>query len=270
MVDTRMTTTDDGTARPEGRTAPSGGSQETRGIPAQLREDMAVIFERDPAARSFWEVAFAYPGLHALVCYRLAHVLWQRGLKTVARIVSHAARFFTGIEIHPGAVIGRRFFIDHGMGVVIGETATIGDDVTIYQGVSLGGTSLVRGKRHPTIEDCVVVGADATVLGPVNVGRGSRIGAGSVVVDDVPANATVVGIPGRVVEGEGVRRDSDAGRISLDHGNLPDPIAHTLATLLERVRLLEEEIERLRSPRETGDGSQGQGPKDAKALRRSA
>ena len=263
--------TDDATARLEGQTSPPGaGPQGARGILAQLREDMAVIFERDPAARSLWEVAFAYPGLHALVCYRLAHTLWQRGLKTLARIVSHAARFFTGIEIHPAAVIGRRFFIDHGMGVVIGETTTIGDDVTIYQGVSLGGTSLVRGKRHPTIEDCVVVGADATVLGPVNVGRNSRIGAGSVVVDDVPANATVVGIPGRVVEGEGVRRDSDAGRISLDHGNLPDPVAHTLATLLERVRLLEDEIERLRSPQETGDGSQGQGPKDAKPLRRSA
>jgi len=276
------------TPRAADRTAKVRPSPSARAILAQFREDVAVIFERDPAARSVWEVAFTYPGLHAILSHRLCHALWQRGLKTLARIMSHVSRFFTGIEIHPGAVIGRRFFIDHGMGVVIGETSEIGDDVTIYQGVSLGGTNLGRGKRHPTIEDCVVVGADATVLGPVAIGRGSRIGAGSVVVDDVPANSTVVGIPGHVVEGEGGRRDPSAQRISLDHANLPDPMAHAIVALLERVHRLEHELARLRSRDQAhaaGTGGAAAGatasveegspvdpadPKSTKSLRRSA
>jgi serine O-acetyltransferase len=278
----------DTTPRPADRAANVRPAQGARAILAQLREDVAVIFERDPAARSLWEVAFTYPGLHAILSHRVSHVLWQRGLKTLARIMSHVSRFFTGIEIHPGAVIGQRFFIDHGMGVVIGETSMIGDDVTIYQGVSLGGTNLGRGKRHPTIEDGVVVGADATVLGPVSIGRESRIGAGSVVVDDVPANSTVVGIPGRVVEREEGWRDPTAQRISLDHANLPDPMAHAIVTLLDRVHRLEHDLARLRSrdevrPAGTGGAAPGgttsaeegsradpADPKDTKSLRRSA
>src|SRR5574341_488444 len=169
-----------------------------------LKEDIQVVFHRDPAVRSVWEVALAYPGFHAILIHRLAHWLWQRRLTTLARFVSHVGRFLTGIEIHPGAKIGRRFFIYHGMGVVIGETAEVGDDVTIYQGVTLGGTSRSKEKRHPTVEDGVLVGVDATILGPVTIGRNSKVGAGAVVVNDVPPNSTVVGIPGRVVEGEGV------------------------------------------------------------------
>ncbi|MGH7816827.1 MAG: serine O-acetyltransferase, partial [Candidatus Binatia bacterium] len=165
-----------------------------------IREDIQVIFQRDPALRSAWEVALAYPGFHAILIYRLAHWLWQRELTTLARFVSHIGRFLTGIEIHPGAKIGRRFFIDHGMGVVIGETSEIGDDVTLYQGVTLGGTSTQPIKRHPTIEDSVTIFSGAAVLGPVTVGRHSRVGAGSVLVTSVPPHSTVVGIPGRVVK----------------------------------------------------------------------
>jgi serine O-acetyltransferase len=212
-----------------------------------LREDLRVVFDRDPAARSVWEVVFAYPGFHALVCYRAAHWLWTRKIRTAARILSHLGRFFTGVEIHPGATIGRRFFIDHGMGVVIGETAEVGDDVTIYQGVSLAGTSLHKGKRHPTIEDCVVIGTGAAVLGPVTIGRSSKIGAGSVVVHSVPPNSTVVGIPGRVVEGQGVRRDPSLQLIELDHGDLPDPVARAIAILLEHVQKLEHKLDELAS-----------------------
>src|SRR5437773_9614451 len=171
---------------------------------ARLREDIAVVFERDPAARTTWEVLTCYPGLHALVWHRtVANPLWRSGLRWLARWLSHWGRWLTGIEIHPAATIGRRVFIDHGMGVVIGETTEIGDDVTLYQGVTLGGTSTHKGKRHPTIEDFVVITTGATVLGPVTVGHGSRIGAGSVVIHSVPPNSTVVGIPGRVVRGDG-------------------------------------------------------------------
>ena len=159
------------------------------GVVAQLQEDLQAVFKRDPAARSVWEIVLAYPGLHALVSHRLAHALWNRGLRTPARVLSHLTRFATGVEIHPGAAIGRRLFIDHGMGVVIGETAEIGNDVTIYQGVSLAGTSQAKGKRHPTVEDGVVVGTGATVLGPVTLGRNSKIGAGTVVVRAVPPAA---------------------------------------------------------------------------------
>ena len=169
----------------------------------RLREDINSVFDRDPAARSVLEVITAYPGMHALVFHRVNHVLWNLGLKWLARFFSTMTRWLTGIEIHPGAKIGRRFFIDHGMGVVIGETAEIGDDCTLYQGVTLGGTSWNKGKRHPTLGNNVVIGAGAKVLGPFKVGDNARIGSNSVVIKEVPANATVVGVPGRVVEAGG-------------------------------------------------------------------
>ena len=176
----------------------------------RAREDVRIAFERDPAARTVLEVLLFYPGIHALWWHRLAHALWVRGFRLTARMVGAISRFLTGVEIHPGATIGSRCFIDHGMGVVIGETTIIGDDVVIYQGVSLGGTSLGKGKRHPTIEDFVVVGLGAAVLGPVTIGRHSRVGAGSVVVASVPAHATVVGVPGRVVAESGEHSDAGA------------------------------------------------------------
>jgi len=208
-----------------------------------VKEDIRAVFERDPAARSTWEVVFAYPGFHAVLFHRLAHWLWGQGLTTLARVVSHLSRFLTGIEIHPGAKIGRRVFIDHGMGVVIGETAEIGNDVTLYQGVSLAGTSIEKGKRHPTLEDWVLIGAGATILGPITVGRHSRIGAGSVVVNTVPAHATVVGVPGKVVKGEGLHTPSGKPIVPLDHANLPDPLFRALSTLLEHVEKLEQKLE---------------------------
>ena len=198
------------------------------------------MFERDPAARTVWEVILTYPGLHSLLFYRAAHFLWIRGFKWLARFLSHLGRFLTGIEIHPGAKIGRRFFIDHGMGVVVGETAEVGDDVTIYQGVTLGGTSTKKGKRHPTVEDCVVIGAGATVLGSVTIGRNSKIGSGSVVVTSVPPGSTVVGIPGRVVEEEEHRATFD-----LDHARLPDPVARVLVSLSSQVERLEKRVDEL-------------------------
>jgi serine O-acetyltransferase len=210
-----------------------------------LKEDIQVVFDRDPAARNIWEILLTYPGFHALFFYRLAHAVWLSGLKGVARFVSNVGRFFTGIEIHPGARIGRRFFIDHGMGVVIGETSEIGNDVTIYQGVTLGGTSLRKEKRHPTVEDWVVIGAGATVLGPVTIGHNSRIGSGSVVVNPVPAHSTVVGIPGRIVEGEAARREAHAHIIDLDHARLPDPIVKAIGGLAEYIQKLEKRIDEL-------------------------
>lgn len=210
-----------------------------------LREDIRVVFDRDPAARNVWEIILTYPGFHALFFYRLAHALWVRGFKGLARFVSNLGRFFTGIEIHPGARIGRRFFVDHGMGVVIGETTEIGNDVTIYQGVTLGGTSLRKEKRHPTVEDWVVIGAGATVLGPVTIGHNSRIGSGSVVVSTVPPHSTVVGIPGRVVEGEAARREAHAHIIDLDHARLPDPIAKAIGGLADYIQKLEKRLDEL-------------------------
>ena len=197
-----------------------------------LREDIRVVFERDPAAKSVFEVILAYPGLHAIWIHRIAHRFYRWRLYTVARLISHIGRFLTGIEIHPGAKIGRRFFIDHGLGVVIGETAEIGDDCTLYQGVTLGGTGKEKGKRHPTLGNRVLVGVGAKVLGAIHIGDNSRVGAGAVVVKDVPPNCTVVGIPGRVVIRDGRRVDP------LDHSNLPDPISEALA-------FMQSELERL-------------------------
>lgn len=204
----------------------------------RLREDIQTVFAKDPAARNVLEVLLCYPGLHALWLHRLAHFLWQHKLKLLGRLLSHLNRFLTGVEIHAGARIGRRVFIDHGAGVVIGETAQIGDDVLLYQGVVLGGTSLTRGKRHPTVEDGVVIGAGAILLGPIRVGRGARIGAGAVVIKSVPPETTVVGNPGRVIR---LRE-----RIpELEHGRLPDPLAEWLERLLERQRMLEHRLDAL-------------------------
>lgn len=205
-----------------------------------LQRDIQVVFERDPAARSVLEVIFCYPGLHALWGYRLAHWLWVSKLKLAACWLSQLIRWLTGIEIHPGAVIGPGFFIDHGMGVVIGETAEIGTDVTMYHGVTLGGTSLAKGKRHPTIADRVVIGTGAKVLGAIIVGNDSRIGANAVVIKDVPPNSVVVGVPGQVVLRSKPHRRSDAP--DLNHTTLPDTIGVTVTTLMARVEALEQSL----------------------------
>ncbi|MQY59376.1 MAG: serine O-acetyltransferase [Clostridia bacterium] len=207
-----------------------------------MRKDVQAVFKRDPAARNLCEVIFCYPGLHAIWLYRLAHFLWVREFISLARFISHISRFLTGIEIHPGAKIGRRFFIDHGMGVVIGETSEIGDDVLIYQGVVLGGTTRERKKRHPTIGNYVVIGAGATILGPVKIGDGARIGSGSVVVKSVPAGATVVGIPGRVMER---KKRLVKPLIDLEHGKLPDPVAEAVNILVKRIGELEDRTKEL-------------------------
>jgi serine O-acetyltransferase len=193
----------------------------------RLREDIGVVFERDPAARNAWEVLTCYPGLHAIALHRLAHRLWNAGFKWLARFVSHLGRWFTGIEIHPGARIGRRFFVDHGMGVVIGETSEIGDDCTLYHGVTLGGTTWNKGKRHPTLGDNVVVGAGAKILGPLHVGNGAKVGSNAVVVKDVPAGATAVGIPARILE-EGSGAGFSAYAVSRDTS---DPLVQAIHQL---------------------------------------
>lgn len=205
-----------------------------------IREDIKTVFRKDPAARSLAEVLFCYPGLHAIWLHRINHFLWTHELKFFGRLLSHISRFITGIEIHPGAKIGRRFFIDHGMGVVIGETAEIGDDVLMYQGAVLGGTSREKKKRHPTVMNNVVIGAGATVLGPVTVGENVMIGSGSVVIDDVLPNATVVGIPGHEVLPKGKRPKL---LINLEHGHLPDPVTEAINILVKRIDRLEERIE---------------------------
>lgn len=209
-----------------------------------LREDIQTIYDKDPAARSLLEVLTCYPGLHASWLHRVAHGLWKRKHLTLARMVSHVGRFLTGIEIHPGATIGRRFFIDHGSGVVIGETAEVGDDVLMYQGSVLGGTSSERTKRHPSIGNSVVIGAHAIVLGNIYVGDGSKVGSGSVVIESVPAGSTVIGVPGRVVRINGRRLDGRP-RDVLDHGRLPDPVVETLRCLVDRVELLEGQVREL-------------------------
>ncbi len=206
-----------------------------------LIEDIQTVFAKDPAARSRLEVIFCYPGLHALWFHRLAHFLWRYKLRFLARFASHVSRFLTDIEIHPGAKIGRRFFIDHGAAVVIGETAEVGDDVLIYQGVVLGGTTLKKEKRHPTIGNNVVIGAGAIALGAIIVGEGAKIGSGSVVVKSVPPGATVVGIPGRVVE------DRHKPLLDLDHGTLPDPVAEAIRLVLGEQEKLGERLKRLES-----------------------
>ncbi|MEW5791723.1 MAG: serine O-acetyltransferase [Pseudomonadota bacterium] len=206
-----------------------------------LKEDIRCVFERDPAARSTIEVVTTYPGIHAIAAYRVAHRLWKWNRRYLARLLSFVARMFTGIDIHPGACIGRRFFIDHGTGVVIGETAEIGDDVTLYHGVTLGGTSWNPGKRHPTLENGVMVGAGAKILGPVTVGHGARVGANAVVIQDVPAGMTVVGIPGRVVLPTERRRVTPHG-IDLDHHLMPDPVGKAIHCLMERIGQLEAQI----------------------------
>jgi serine O-acetyltransferase len=208
----------------------------------QIRDDINSVFDRDPAARSSLEVLFCYPGLHAVWFHRLAHWLWTHELFFLGRLTSHLGRFLTGIEIHPGAKIGRRFFIDHGMGVVIGETAEIGDDVTLYHGVTLGGVTWDKVKRHPTLEDKVVIGSGAKVLGPFTVGRGAKIGSNSVVVKEVPPNATVVGIPGKIVLAPEAAKD---GRPDLEHGKLPDPSATAIACLFDQLKGLEEKYDAL-------------------------
>ncbi|XSG83771.1 MAG: serine O-acetyltransferase [Methylohalobius sp. ZOD2] len=219
----------------------------------RLREDVSCVFARDPAARSWWEVATAYPGVHALWLHRLSHCLWNHGWYWSARFLSHIARWLTGIEIHPGAHIGQRFFIDHGMGVVIGETAVIGDDCTLYHGVTLGGTSWKKGKRHPTLGRNVVVGAGAKILGPIQVGDNARIGSNSVVLKDVPPGATVVGIPAHVVSADrkasAAHKAAIAKQLGFDaYGLTPDmsdPVAYAINHMLEHIQALDRQIEEL-------------------------
>ncbi|WIW70119.1 serine O-acetyltransferase [Anaerosinus gibii] len=212
---------------------------------ARIKEDIDVVFDRDPAAKSVWEVLFCYQGLHAIWLYRIAHYLFVRGWVVLPRMISNFARFLTGIEIHPGATIGKGLFIDHGSGVVIGETAEIGNNVTLYQGVTLGGTGKEKGKRHPTIKNNVVVACGAKVLGSFTVGEHAKIGAGSVVLKPVPPYATVVGIPGKVVLMYGKKIDEDSRSIDLEHNNLPDPEEEMWLCMHRNIQQLEERIKHL-------------------------
>ncbi|WP_342577750.1 serine O-acetyltransferase [Psychrobacillus sp. FSL K6-2843] len=211
----------------------------------RMKEDIEVVFEQDPAATSKLEVVLTYAGLHAIWSHRIAHALYKKKWYFLARLISQISRFFTGVEIHPGAVIGRRFFIDHGSGVVIGETCEIGDDCTIYQGVTLGGTGKEKGKRHPTLKNNVLVATGAKVLGSITIGNNSKVGAGSVVLKDVPENSTVVGIPGVVViqDGKKVKRN-------LDHQDLPDPFTDRCKEMEGKIVLLQQEIDRLTEEKE--------------------
>jgi len=220
----------------------------------RIKEDIQCVFERDPAARNTFEVLTTYPGLHAVLVHRLSHALWTHHLKWLARVLSNISRWVTGIEIHPGARIGRRFFIDHGMGVVIGETAEIGDDCTMYHGVTLGGTTWQKGKRHPTLANDVVVGAGAKVLGPITLAEGVRVGSNAVVVKDVPAGATVVGIPGRVVTKtepgpQDERRKAFAAKIGFDaYGttqDMPDPVANAINCMLDHIHAMDQQMENM-------------------------
>lgn len=208
---------------------------------SRMREDISSVFDRDPAARNFLEVLFCYPGLHAIWLHRVAHWFWLHKLFFLGRFTSQLSRFITGIEIHPGARIGRKFFIDHGMGVVIGETAEIGDNVTMYHGVTLGGVTWDKVKRHPTIGDNVVIGSGAKILGPFTVGENSKIGSNSVVVKEVPPNSSVVGIPGRVVMTEG----QQPVKPDLQHGNMPDPEAKAISCLFDQIRDLDKKFQAL-------------------------
>lgn len=206
-----------------------------------MREDIGIVLERDPAAKSFLEVVLCYPGLHAVWLHRAARFFYGKKLYTIARLISSVNRFITGIEIHPGAKLGRRVFIDHGMGIVIGETAEVGDDCSIYKGVVLGGVSLEKKKRHPTLGRNVIIGSNACVLGAIYIGDSARIGSGSVVVGDVPPGATVVGVPGRVVE----RKPGETGEGAFEHGNLPDPISDVVKVILGLQKEVEKRVERL-------------------------
>ncbi len=216
-----------------------------------LREDIATVFAEDPAAKTTWEVIFCYPGLHAIWLHRIAHFLWCHRLLFLGRLLSHLNRFLTGIEIHPGAKIGRRLFIDHGMGIVIGETTEIGDDVVMFQGVVLGGTSKEKTKRHPTVGNRVVLGADAIVLGAVTIGDNARVGSSSVVIESVPPGATVVGIPGRIAKGEGMERSPIE---TLDHANLPDPVVEAMNGLAGQIRELQVRVRYLENQHNNSGG----------------
>jgi serine O-acetyltransferase len=228
---------------------------------SRIKEEIAVVFDRDPAARNTWEVITCYPGFHALLSHRLAHWLWGERLRWLARMTSHISRWLTGIEIHPGATIGRRFFIDHGMGVVIGETAEIGDDCTLYHGVTLGGTSWNKGKRHPTLEAGVVVGAGAKILGPITIGTGARIGSNAVVVKAVPAGATAIGIPARIVEADAATQNGRFSAYAVGN-NQNDPFAYAVHELVghaadtdKRIDFILEELKRLGCKTEACDES---------------
>jgi serine O-acetyltransferase len=217
----------------------------------RLKEEIRTIKERDPAAKNYVEILLCYPGLHAIWLHRIAHFLYQQRWYTIARLISHFNRWFTGIEIHPGAKIGRRLFIDHGMGVVIGETTEIGDDCLIYKGVVMGGTTLEKKKRHPTLRNRVIVGSNSTILGAITIGEGARIGSGSVVIKPVPAGATVVGVPGRIVESLTPEREE----LDFEHGNLPDPLSDIMKMLLQLHNRLEERVKRLENPPEKNRSS---------------
>jgi len=215
------------------------------GFFAQCKEDVHCVFGRDPAAHSVWEILLTYSGVHAVLTHRVTHRLWKANWKLPARLIAAFCKTITGVDIHPGATIGRRLFIDHALGVVIGETAEIGNDVTLYHGVTLGGTSWNKGRRHPTLADGVVVGAGAKILGPISIGARVRVGANSVVVKDVPADCTVVGVPGRIVDTRAGSLRPENG-ISLDHNLLPDPVAKSIACLIERIESMEKELAELR------------------------
>jgi serine O-acetyltransferase len=239
----------------------------------RLREDIASVFDRDPAARTTWEVLTCYPGLHAIHIHRLARWFWTHGMRWLGRATSHFARTLTGIEIHPGAVIGRRVFIDHGMGVVIGETAEVGDDVTMYHGVTLGGTTWNKGKRHPTLGKGVVIGAGAKILGPVMVGEGAKIGSNAVVVKDVPAGATVVGVPGRIVESAVSPEQAARFAAYAVVQNQDDPYAKAIQSLVEHSRELEQTVaalaEKLRRIEEQAPkaGAEASKPEQLRAIK---
>ncbi len=218
----------------------------------RIQEEINCVFDRDPAAQSVFEVITAYPGFHALLIHRMSHMLWRHGFRWLGRMSSHIGRWLTGIEIHPGATIGRRFFIDHGMGVVIGETAVIGDDCTLYHGVTLGGTSWNKGKRHPTLNNGVVIGAGAKVLGPIEIGEGARVGSNSVVLKPVPDGSTVVGIPAHIVKSkteqskENKDRDAIADKIGFDaygtRADMPDPVAYAINHMLDHIQRLDRQL----------------------------
>ena len=214
---------------------------------SRIKEEIAVVFERDPAARNTWEVITCYPGFHALLLHRVAHGVWGAGFKWLGRFISHCARWLTGIEIHPGATIGRRFFIDHGMGVVIGETAEIGDDCTLYHGVTLGGTSWNKGKRHPTLGAGVVIGAGAKILGPITVGAHAKIGSNAVVVKDVPEGATAIGIPARVVESQPAQESNGRFAAYAVGRDENDPLARTMTEIISHANDTDKRLEELRA-----------------------